>query len=66
MNAWNDNVMLSEYSGETISPQENRLFEIRYKARRFYNEINSLPDSLKMQYLQSKKASERELVGGCE
>ena len=66
MYAWNNKVMLSEYSGETISPQENRLFEIRYKARRFFNEINSLPDSLKIQYLQSKKASERELVGGCE
>lgn len=66
LNAWNDKVMLSEYTGETITPQENRLFEIRYKARRFFNEINSLPDSLKIQYLESKKASERELVGGCE
>ena len=66
MNSWFSKVMLSEYTGETISPQENRLFEIRYKARRLFNDINSLPDSLKIQYLQNKKAKERELVGGCE
>ncbi len=53
MNSWFSKVMLSEYTGETISPQENRLFEIRYKARRLFNDINSLPDSLKIQYLQN-------------
>ncbi len=65
LNEWYEKVMQSEFTGQTISPQENRLFEIRYKARRFFNDINSLPDSLKIQYLQNKKAKERQLVGGC-
>ncbi len=66
MNSWYEEVMLSEFSGDKISIKENRLFETRYKARRYFNEINSLPDSLKLKFLEIKKIKESELVGGCE
>ena len=66
MNEWYLTVMLSEFKGERITPRENALFENRYKARRTFTQINSLPDSLKMQYLEAKRLEESQLDGGCE
>ena len=66
MNEWFKTVMLTEFSGERISPAENAKFEIRYKAREHFNKMNSLPDSLKSAFLTIKRAKEAELVGGCE
>lgn len=66
MNNWYRTIMLSEFSGDQISPEENALYETRYEARRFFTRINSLPDSLKTAFLQSKRAEEKKLVGGCE
>ena len=66
MNEWFDVVMESEFSGKRITAAENALFEVRYKARNFFNTMNSLPDSLKTAFLEVKKKKEAELVGGCE
>ena len=66
LNGWYENVMNSEFSGDKISPRENALYETRSRARRFFTEINSLPDSLKLKYAESRRQAERELDGGCE
>lgn len=66
MNAWYENIMLSEFKGDRITPRENALFETRYRARKHFTRMNSLPDSLKMKYLEIKKEKEMELRGGCE
>lgn len=66
MNEWYKTVMLAEFKGERITPRENVLFENRYKARKTFTQINSLPDSLKTQFLASKRLKEAELDGGCE
>lgn len=66
MNEWYKTVMLSKFEGEHITPRENALFENRYRARRTFTEINSLPDSLKRQYLEAKRLEESQLDGGCE
>lgn len=66
MNEWFKTVMLSKFEGEHISARENALFENRVKARRIFTQINSLPDSLKQQYLEAKRLEESQLDGGCE
>ena len=66
MNEWYKTVMYSKFEGERITPRENALFENRYKAQRTFTQINSLPDSLKMQYLETKRLEESQLDGGCE
>jgi rhodanese-related sulfurtransferase len=66
LNEWYRTVMLSEFKGERITPRENAIFENRYRARKFFTQMNSLPDSLKRSFLAVKKAREMELVGGCE
>ncbi len=66
LNEWYRTVMLTEFSGEKISPGENFKFEIRYKARNHFNKMNSLPDSLRSTFLTIKRSKEAELVGGCE
>lgn len=66
LNNWFETIMNSSFSGEIISPRENALFETRFRARRFFTEINSLPDSLRLQYAESRRQAEKELDGGCE
>ncbi len=66
MNEWYKTIMLSRFEGDRITPRENALFENRYRARRTFTEINSLPDSLKQQYLEAKRLEESQLDGGCE
>ena len=66
LNAWYETVMNSEFTGEKISARENALFETRMKARRLFNEVNSMPDSLKLQYIASKRFDPKKLDGGCE
>jgi rhodanese-related sulfurtransferase len=66
LNAWFEVVMNSEFTGDKISARENALFETRMKARHLFTEINSLPDSLKMKYIASKKFDPKKLDGGCE
>lgn len=66
LNEWYKTVMLSEFSGERITPRENVLFENRFKARKTFTKINSLPDSLKVEYLAARRLKEAQLDGGCE
>jgi rhodanese-related sulfurtransferase len=66
MNAWYAAVMNSEFKGDKISARENALFETRLKARNLFNEVNSMPDSLKLAYIASKKFDPKKLDGGCE
>lgn len=66
LNEWYKTVMLSEFSGDKITPRENVLFENRFKARKTFTQINSLPDSLKTQFLAARRLKEAQLDGGCE
>jgi rhodanese-related sulfurtransferase len=63
---WLKTIMNSRFTGERISPKENALFETRTRAAKLFTEINSLPDSLKMKYMQAKHSAANKLDGGCE
>ena len=65
LNEWFQTVMLSEFSGEKISARENALFENRFRARAAFNQMNSLPDSLKNKYFDAKRLQRKKLDGGC-
>ena len=66
LNEWYNTVMNSSFSGEKISAKENALFETRTRAKKMFTEMNSLPDSLKMKFIQSKHLAAKKLDGGCE
>lgn len=66
LNAWFNTVMNSTFNGERISARENALFESRFRARKIFTEINSLPDSLKQKYFDSRRLAAKKLDGGCE
>jgi rhodanese-related sulfurtransferase len=66
MNEWIKTVMNTTFTGDKISVRENAVFEIRTKACKLFNEINSMPDSLKIKYLRSKRFDPKKLDGGCE
>lgn len=66
MNEWIRTVMNTRFTGERISARENALFEARTRAATLFTEMNSLPDSLKIKYLNSKKFNPKKLDGGCE
>ena len=63
---WLKTIMSTKFSGNRITARENALFEIRTRAGRLFTEINNLPDSLKLKFMESKKFSARKLDGGCE
>jgi len=65
LNEWYKTVMLTKFEGETITPRENAIFENRYKARDIFNQINSLPDSLKTKFFDAKRLQQKKLDGGC-
>ncbi len=65
LNNWYKTVMESKFTGKRISPKESVLFEIRFKARKLFTQFNSLPDSLKVQFLEAKRMEEEQLNGGC-
>lgn len=66
MNEWIKTVLDTRFSGDVITARENALFETRTKATRLFSEFNSLPDSLKLKYLESKRFDPKKLDGGCE
>lgn len=66
LNEWFKTVMISQFSGEKITPLENALFENRFNARKIFTQINSLPDSLKTKYFNAKRLTASKLDGGCE
>jgi 3-mercaptopyruvate sulfurtransferase SseA len=65
LNEWFRTVMLSQYSGEKITPAENARFENRMNARKAFIQINSLPDSLKTKFFNAKRLNQSKLDGGC-
>ncbi len=66
LNEWYKTIMNSSFTGEKISARENALFEIRNRASELYTDINSLPDSLKTKYMESKRLAAKKLDGGCD
>ncbi len=66
INEWFRTVMNSNFSGDRITARENAVFEARMKARKMFTELNSLPDSLKLKYIESRHLAARKLDGGCE
>jgi rhodanese-related sulfurtransferase len=66
LNEWFSTIMNSSFTGDRISARENAIFEIRTKAKKLFTEINSLPDSLKLKFIESKKLEAKKLDGGCE
>ena len=66
MNEWFNTVMNSSFTGEKISARENAIFETRTRARNMFNELNSLPDSLKLKFIEWKRNATKKLDGGCE
>ena len=66
MNEWYRVVMESTFTGGRISAADNATFEVRYRARDFFDRMNSMPDSMKTAFLEVKRKKEEELVGGCE
>jgi rhodanese-related sulfurtransferase len=66
LNEWFTTIMNSRFIGERISARENALFETRTRARKLFIEINSLPDSLKIKYMEARHLEAQKLDGGCE
>jgi rhodanese-related sulfurtransferase len=66
MNEWLKTIINTTFTGEKISARDNAIFEARTRAGRQFNEMNALPDSLKIKYLNSKKFNPKKLDGGCE
>jgi rhodanese-related sulfurtransferase len=66
LNEWFNTVINSRFTGERISARENALYENRKRAGQIFTEINSLPDSLKRKYFESKHVAAKKLDGGCE
>ena len=62
---WYKTIVNSNFTGERISARQNAVFEIRFRARRLYTEMNNLPDSLKVKYLLLRKVGKKKLDGGC-
>lgn len=66
LNEWFTVIMNTEFKGGRITARENALYENRTKAKNLFTQINSLPDSLKNNFLEAKLLTEQELIGGCE
>lgn len=66
LNEWFTVVMNSTFGGERISARENALYESRFRARKMFTEINSLPDSLKQKFIDARHLTAKKLDGGCE
>ena len=64
--AWHDEIINSSFTGTKITARENALFAIRYKARKYYREFTSLPDSLRNIDLVIKRTHSLEPKGGCD
>ena len=66
LNEWFAVIINTEFKGGRITARENALYENRTKAKNLFAQINSLPDSLKNNFLEAKLLTEQELIGGCE
>jgi rhodanese-related sulfurtransferase len=65
LNEWFKTVMNSNFNGNRISARENALFEARTGAKKMFIEMNTMPDSLKLKFIQSKHLTAKKLDGGC-
>jgi rhodanese-related sulfurtransferase len=63
---WIKTIIETKFSGDRITARENALFETRRRAGDMFTVLNSLPDSLKTRFLESKSFSAKKLDGGCE
>jgi 3-mercaptopyruvate sulfurtransferase SseA len=63
---WIRTIIEMKFTGDRITARENALFENRRRAGEMFTELNSLPDSLKTAFLESRKFSAKKLDGGCE
>jgi len=63
---WITTVMETKFTGDRITARENALFETRRRAGEMFTELNNLPDSLKIKFLESRKFSSKKLDGGCD
>jgi rhodanese-related sulfurtransferase len=66
LNDWFSTIMNSSFSGDRITARENALFETRSRARTLFTQMNSMPDSLKMKFVEAKHMAVKKLDGGCE
>lgn len=66
LNEWFNTVMNTSFTGDRITARENSLFETRTRAKKLFNDLNSLPDSLKAKFINSKHLTAKKLDGGCE
>ncbi len=66
LNEWFNIVMNSTFRGGKISVRENAVYEARFRARKMFTDINSLPDSLKQKFIDSRHLAAKKLDGGCE
>jgi rhodanese-related sulfurtransferase len=66
LNEWYARVMNSDFTGDRITARENALFETRLRARKMFSELNSMPDSMKTKYMESREIERKKLDGGCE
>ncbi len=66
LNEWFNTVMNSSFRGDKISARENSLFETRTRAKNMFIEMNSMPDSLKLKFIEAKHLARKKLDGGCE
>jgi len=66
LNEWYRVIMNSEFTGDRISARVNALFETRLRARKLFTDLNSMPDSMKAKYRESREIERKKLDGGCE
>jgi rhodanese-related sulfurtransferase len=66
VNEWVNTIMNNSFSGDKISARENALYETRTRASKMYTDFNSMPDSLKQKFYESRRLAAKKLDGGCE
>ncbi len=62
---WVNTVSDTHFTGEKISARENSILEMRRRAGELYKDLLAMPDSLKSEYLESRRFAARQLDGGC-
>jgi rhodanese-related sulfurtransferase len=66
LNEWFKTIMNSSFEGVKISVKENAVFEARTRAANIFTTVNSLPDSMKIKFIRTKRLAAKKLDGGCE
>ncbi len=66
LNEWFNTVINSHFTGTRITARENAIYETRTRAGKLFTDINSLPENLKLKYMEDRKLAAMKLDGGCE